>query len=57
MNNRIPFTEIAPTPASPRLRHTDSGIHTRSFSGLYRNLRIGFAGALFVLFFGTAWLN
>ena len=57
MNNRIPFTEIAPTPASPRPRHTDSGIHTRSFSGLYRNLRIGFAGALFVLFFGTAWLN
>lgn len=45
MNNRIPFTEIAPTPASPRPRHTDSGIHTRSFSGLYRNLRIGFAGA------------
>ena len=57
MNNRIPFTEIAPTPASSRPRQTDSGIHTRSFSGLYRNLRIGFAGVLFVLFFGTAWLN
>ncbi|GLO15209.1 iron-sulfur protein [Pseudomonas putida] len=57
MNNRIPFTEIAPTPASFRPRHADSGIHTRSFTGLYRNLRIGFAGALFVLFFGTAWLN
>ncbi|QHG65770.1 cytochrome c oxidase accessory protein CcoG [Pseudomonas putida] len=33
------------------------GIHTRSFSGLYRSLRIAFAGALFVLFFGTAWLD
>ncbi|MGJ7549109.1 cytochrome c oxidase accessory protein CcoG [Pseudomonas alloputida] len=33
------------------------GIHTRSFTGLYRTLRIAFAGALFVLFFGTAWLE
>ena len=33
------------------------GIHTRSFTGLYRTLRIAFAGALFVLFFGTAWLD
>ena len=57
MNNRIPFTEIATAPATSRPRHADSGIHTRSFTGLYRNLRIGFAGALFVLFFGTAWLN
>ncbi|AYG44817.1 cytochrome c oxidase accessory protein CcoG [Pseudomonas sp. Leaf58] len=57
MNDRIPFTEIATTPASPQPRRTDYGIHTRSFTGLYRNLRIGFAGALFALFFGTAWLN
>jgi len=57
MNNRIPFTEIATAPATSRPRHADSGIHTRSFTGLYRNLRIGFAGALFVLFFGTAWFN
>ncbi|MEN5305781.1 cytochrome c oxidase accessory protein CcoG [Pseudomonas sp. TWI628] len=34
-----------------------NGIHTRSFTGLYRTLRIAFAGALFVLFFGTAWLD
>ncbi|APO82232.1 cytochrome c oxidase accessory protein CcoG [Pseudomonas putida] len=57
MNDRIPFTEIATAPASPQPRRADNGIHTRSFTGLYRNLRIGFAGALFVLFFGTAWLN
>lgn len=50
MNDRIPFTEIATTPASPQPRRTDYGIHTRSFTGLYRNLRIGFAGALFALF-------
>ncbi|MDM3886714.1 cytochrome c oxidase accessory protein CcoG [Pseudomonas sp. BCRC 81390] len=57
MTDRILLTEIAAAPASPRPRRNDSGIHTRSFSGLYRNLRIGFAGALFVLFFGTAWLD
>ncbi|MGK0151526.1 cytochrome c oxidase accessory protein CcoG [Pseudomonas putida] len=57
MNDRIPFTEIATAPASPLPRRADNGIHTRSFTGLYRNLRIGFDGALFVLFFGTAWLN
>ncbi|WP_060513134.1 cytochrome c oxidase accessory protein CcoG [Pseudomonas sp. NBRC 111124] len=34
-----------------------NGIHTRSFTGLYRTLRIAFAGVLFVLFFGTAWLD
>ncbi|MGF6393689.1 cytochrome c oxidase accessory protein FixG [Pseudomonas plecoglossicida] len=38
-------------------RPTVSGIHTRSFTGMYRTLRIGFAGLLFVLFFGTAWLD
>ncbi|MGN8247910.1 cytochrome c oxidase accessory protein CcoG [Pseudomonas sp. SMV7] len=57
MTDRILLTEIAAAPASPRPRRNDSGIHTRSFRGLYRNLRIGFAGALFVLFFGTAWLD
>jgi len=57
MNDRIPFTEIATTPASAQPQRIDNGIHTRSFTGLYRNLRIGFAGALFVLFFGTAWLT
>jgi len=46
MTDRIPAIQIAA-----------NGIHTRSFTGLYRTLRIAFAGALFVLFFGTAWLD
>jgi len=50
MNDRIPFTEIATAPASPQPRRTDSGIHTRSFTGLYRNLRIGFAGNCLTLY-------
>ncbi|MEW9905298.1 cytochrome c oxidase accessory protein CcoG [Pseudomonas putida] len=58
MSDRIPYRVIdVAAPASPHKRLGDSGIHTRSFTGLYRNLRIGFAGALFVLFFGTAWLS
>ncbi|HCP54999.1 MAG: cytochrome c oxidase accessory protein CcoG [Pseudomonadaceae bacterium] len=36
---------------------TGGAIHTRSFTGLYRSLRLYGAGALFVLYFGTAWLN
>ncbi|MEX5352205.1 cytochrome c oxidase accessory protein CcoG [Pseudomonas juntendi] len=58
MSDKIPsqVIEVA-APVQKRKALDDSGIHTRSFTGLYRNLRIGFAGALFVLFFGTAWLN
>lgn len=32
-------------------------IHTRSFTGRYRTLRLLGAGVLFVLFFGTAWID
>lgn len=32
-------------------------IHTRSFNGLFRTLRLLGAGFLFLLYFGTQWLN
>ena len=32
-------------------------IYTRSFTGFFRNLRMVGGGLLFLLFFGTAWLN
>ncbi len=32
-------------------------IHTRSFTGRFRNLRLLGAGLLFLLFFGTAWID
>ncbi|TFF42512.1 cytochrome c oxidase accessory protein CcoG [Pseudomonas sp. RIT623] len=59
MSDRIPFRviEIDPAASHKSKSHNAGGIHTRSFSGFYRNLRIVFAGALFVLFFGTAWLQ
>ena len=36
---------------------SDNQIFTRSFTGLFRTLRMSGAGFLFLLFFGTVWLN
>ncbi|CAD5379424.1 Cytochrome c oxidase accessory protein CcoG [Pseudomonas sp. OF001] len=60
MSERIPARIVETVePRATRLTPAQAGgpIHTRSFTGLYRNLRLAGAGALFLLFFGTAWLN
>ena len=61
MTERIPTRIIATIdPGKPkRLTPAKEGgpIHTRSFSGLFRNLRLLGTGFLFILFFGTAWLD
>ncbi|WP_434656942.1 cytochrome c oxidase accessory protein CcoG [Pseudomonas sp. R3-56] len=60
MSERIPAQLIQtfdPAPTRIRARTTDNLIHTRSFSGLFRTLRISGAGVLFLLFFGTVWLD
>lgn len=61
MSERIPATLIEPATSSSPVRQTPAmaggAIHTRSFTGLYRSLRLYGTGALFVLYFGTAWLN
>ena len=60
MSERIPVQLIQtfePAPAKSRAGSTDKLIHTRSFTGLFRTLRISGAGVLFLLFFGTVWLN
>jgi cytochrome c oxidase accessory protein FixG len=60
MNERIPATLVeTPDPRTSRLTPARQGgtIHTRSFSGLFRRLRLLGSGALFLLFFGTAWLT
>ncbi|WP_412460142.1 cytochrome c oxidase accessory protein CcoG [Pseudomonas sp. SC11] len=58
MSERVPFRVIHIEPAAtPARQNADGQIQTRSFKGVYRNVRIGFAGLLFALFFGTAWLN
>ncbi len=61
MTERIP-TQIIETadPTRPvRLTPAQAGgaIHTRSFAGRFRNLRLLFGGLLFALFFGTAWME
>lgn len=61
MTDRIPATIIDTVdPRKPiRLTPAQAGgpIHTRSFTGLFRNLRLVGAGLLFLLYFGTQWLN
>ncbi|MBU2156791.1 MAG: 4Fe-4S binding protein, partial [Gammaproteobacteria bacterium] len=61
MSERIPAQIIETIdPRQPiRLTPSQAGgpIHTRSFSGYFRNLRLYGAGLLFLIFFGTAWLD
>ena len=60
MSDRIPvqIVEIAePSTFKKKPASSDRQIHTRSFTGLFRNLRLAGAGFLFLLFFGTVWLN
>ncbi len=61
MSERIPAQIIESIDSRQPIRLTPSQaggpIHTRSFSGRFRNLRLYGAGLLFLIFFGTAWLN
>ncbi|MGA9704936.1 cytochrome c oxidase accessory protein CcoG [Pseudomonas sp.] len=54
------MSEIIPTvihPKTVKAKSSDNLIHTRSFTGLFRTLRVSGAGMLFLVFFGTVWLN
>jgi cytochrome c oxidase accessory protein FixG len=60
MSERIPVRTVEtfePSRLKTKAKSSDNLIHTRSFTGLFRNLRISGAGFLFLLFFGTVWLN
>jgi cytochrome c oxidase accessory protein FixG len=61
MTNRIAATLIETVDPHKPIRltpaQTGGAIYTRSFTGLFRNLRLYGAGALFLLFFATPWLN
>ena len=63
MSEQIPvqilesFEAPRPRAAKTNNKSSDNLIHTRSFTGLFRTLRIVGAGLLFLLFFGTVWLN
>ena len=61
MSERIPARVIETIDSHRPIRLTPAqaggSIYTRSFTGLFRNLRLGGAGLLMLLFFATAWLN
>ncbi|QOU07933.1 cytochrome c oxidase accessory protein CcoG [Pseudomonas fluorescens] len=61
MSEIIPVRTVEPhAPAHPKkvkAASSDNLIHTRSFTGLFRTLRVSGAGFLFLAFFGTVWLN
>lgn len=61
MSEQIPVKNVTPPPAKGD-EHVDlyasrEKIYTRAFQGLFRNLRVGGGALLFILYFGTAWLN
>ena len=59
MSERIPTVETFEPihPKKVKAKSSDNLIHTRSFTGLFRTLRVGGAGFLFLAFFGTVWLS
>ncbi len=57
MSEQIPVKNITPPGQSNDLYAKRQKIHTRAFTGLFRNIRIYFGGFLFLLFLGTAWIN
>ncbi|MBD9416589.1 cytochrome c oxidase accessory protein CcoG [Pseudomonas sp. PDM16] len=61
MSEQIPVRNITPPPAksgeSVDLYASREKIYTRAFTGMFRNLRLGGGAFLFLLYFGTVWLN
>ncbi len=60
MSAQIPVKDVTPAPAKVEtvdLYANREKIYTRSFTGIFRNLRILGGAALFLLYFGTVWLN
>ena len=59
MSERIPTVETFEPmhPKKVKAKSSDTLIHTRSFTGVFRTLRVCGAGVLFLAFFGTVWLN
>ena len=60
MSEQIPVQDVTPPPAknaSVDLYACREKTYTRAFTGLFRNLRLAGGALLFLLFFGTVWLN
>ena len=60
MSAQIPVKDVTPAPAKVEvvdLYANREKIYTRSFTGIFRNLRMLGGAALFLLYFGTVWLS
>jgi cytochrome c oxidase accessory protein FixG len=60
MSAQIPVKDVTPIAAKVEtvdLYANREKIYTRSFTGIFRNLRMLGGAALFLLYFGTVWLN
>nr|WP_322940745.1 cytochrome c oxidase accessory protein CcoG [Pseudomonas sp. s4] len=60
MSEQIPVQDITPPStknAGVDLYASREKIYTRAFTGLFRNLRLAGGALLFLLYFGTVWLN
>jgi cytochrome c oxidase accessory protein FixG len=60
MSAQIPVKDVTPVAAKVEtvdLYANREKIYTRSFTGIFRNLRMLGGAALFLLYFGTVWLN
>ncbi|AKX44493.1 (Fe-S)-binding protein [Thiopseudomonas alkaliphila] len=58
MTDKIPVKNVTPEEhQGPELYAKRNAIYTRSFTGLFRNVRISAGVVLFVLFLGTVWLQ
>lgn len=58
MSEKIPVKDISPEKIETiDLYAKRNNIHTRSYTGFFRNIRLASVVGLFLLFFGTLWLN
>ena len=57
MSDQIPVHDVTPPAKTVDLYASREKIYTRAFTGLFRNLRMLGGAGLFLLYFGTVWLN
>ena len=61
MTEQIPVKDVTPTASNGKntvdLYASREKIYTKAFTGIFRNLRMVGGAFLFLLYFGTAWIN
>jgi len=57
MSSKIPLEDVTPKVETYDLYAKREKIQTRSYKGLFKNIRLAGAGFLFLLYFGTVWLK